>query len=79
MGWESLQWTDVKYLHHGTTFRAWNNILAKGIIRGHKDNHQRDRKQYEEPRTEAFYSLSNYIKGAQPNPHTRVLPYKFKR
>eukprot|EP00959_Pyramimonas_sp_CCMP1952_P015472 328009-Pyramimonas_sp.AAC.1 len=19
MGWESLQWTDVKYLHHGTT------------------------------------------------------------
>eukprot|EP00959_Pyramimonas_sp_CCMP1952_P105614 2208341-Pyramimonas_sp.AAC.1 len=26
MGWESLQWTGVKYLHHGTTSRAWSNI-----------------------------------------------------
>eukprot|EP00959_Pyramimonas_sp_CCMP1952_P271016 5666115-Pyramimonas_sp.AAC.1 len=78
MGWESLQWSDVKYLHHGTTFRAWSNIPAKGIIPGYKDNAQRGRKQYEEPRTEAFYSPSNYIRGAQPNPHTNVPPCKVK-
>eukprot|EP00959_Pyramimonas_sp_CCMP1952_P061772 1291164-Pyramimonas_sp.AAC.1 len=68
MGWESLQWTDVKYLHHGTTYRAGNNILKVGSIPGYKDPSQRDKKHQEEPRTEAFYSSSTYMKGAQPNP-----------
>eukprot|EP00959_Pyramimonas_sp_CCMP1952_P342554 7176713-Pyramimonas_sp.AAC.1 len=71
MGWESLQWTDVKYLHHGTAFCAWRNILKTGIIPGCVDpSSQRDKHYKPSPRTEAFYSSSTYIDNVQKNPHT---------
>eukprot|EP00959_Pyramimonas_sp_CCMP1952_P167538 3501591-Pyramimonas_sp.AAC.1 len=61
MGWEGLQWTGVKYLHHGTTFRAWRSILKTGIIPGYVDQSQRDRRQKGSQRLEAFYSSSTYV------------------
>eukprot|EP00959_Pyramimonas_sp_CCMP1952_P340466 7131220-Pyramimonas_sp.AAC.1 len=53
--------------------------MEMGIIPGYRDPSRRDRKHHEEPRAEAFYSSSTYIRGAQPNPHTFVTPYKFNR
>eukprot|EP00959_Pyramimonas_sp_CCMP1952_P380390 7969159-Pyramimonas_sp.AAC.1 len=62
MGWESLQWTDVKYLHHGATLRAWRSILKSGIIPGCVDpSSQRDKHFRGSPRTEAFFSSSTYV------------------
>eukprot|EP00959_Pyramimonas_sp_CCMP1952_P347567 7280085-Pyramimonas_sp.AAC.1 len=62
MGWESLQWTHVKYLHHGTTFRAWRSILKSGSIPGYIDpSSQRDKHFRGPPRTEAFFSSSTHI------------------
>eukprot|EP00959_Pyramimonas_sp_CCMP1952_P272820 5703372-Pyramimonas_sp.AAC.1 len=77
MGLDCLQWTGVIYLHHGAAYRAWSNILKVGIIPGYNDNTQRDKKDQEEPRTEAFYSSSTYMKVAQLNAHTFVTPHKF--
>eukprot|EP00959_Pyramimonas_sp_CCMP1952_P404857 8485117-Pyramimonas_sp.AAC.1 len=65
MGWESLQWTDVKYLHHGTTYRAWRSIIKTEIIPGYIEPSHRDRMQQGTQRSEAFYSSSTFWLGAQ--------------
>eukprot|EP00959_Pyramimonas_sp_CCMP1952_P420778 8814237-Pyramimonas_sp.AAC.1 len=74
MGWESLQWTDVKYLRHGTTLRAWRSILKTGIIPGCVDQSQRDKREKGSQRSEAFYSSSTYV----PSPN-RILTPQFNR
>eukprot|EP00959_Pyramimonas_sp_CCMP1952_P314576 6584987-Pyramimonas_sp.AAC.1 len=62
MGWESLQWTGVKYLHHGTASRAWKNIMKTGIIPGYVDpTSQRDKPHKPSQRSEAFFSSSTYL------------------
>eukprot|EP00959_Pyramimonas_sp_CCMP1952_P128094 2679020-Pyramimonas_sp.AAC.1 len=78
MGWESLQWTDVRDLHHGTASRAWRNILKTGTIPGYIDpSSQRDKHHTPSQRSEAFFSSSTYLDNVQKNPHTSVESYKF--
>ena len=70
LGWETLAWTDVKFLFHATSEDAWRSIVQKGIKRGYRKRN---------PRKEVFFSSGSYVTNVGPNPHTDIPPYDFRQ